>query len=67
MPRNACVECGGNGKCRECAGTGTNVHLNDAEPKCRNCSGTGTCAKCNGTGRAFVIQPEIQDLGLDKL
>jgi hypothetical protein len=67
MPRNACVECGGNGKCSECVGTGTNVHLNDAEPKCRNCSGTGTCPKCNGTGRAFVIQPEIQDLGLDKL
>jgi hypothetical protein len=37
MPsRPRCPACGGDGKCRECFGSGTNIHLNEDEPKCRN-------------------------------
>ena len=43
-----CSDCGGSGECRECSGTGVNVHLNEAEPKCRNCNGTGVCPTCQG-------------------
>jgi hypothetical protein len=67
MPRNACVDCSGNGRCAECSGTGINTHLNQDEPKCPKCSGTGVCATCNGSGRAYLPGPEILDLGLDKL
>jgi hypothetical protein len=66
-PRNDCVDCHGNGKCAVCFGTGTNVHVNEDEPKCRNCAGTGTCPTCQGSGRAYVLPSEIQDLGLNKL
>ena len=66
-PRGACAECGGNGKCVACFGTGTNTHLNEDEPKCPNCAGTGTCPACHGSGRAFVNAPEILDPGFDKL
>jgi hypothetical protein len=48
--RPRCPACGGNGKCSECFGSGTNVHLNEDEPKCRNCGGNGICPACAGLG-----------------
>jgi len=66
-PRDACVDCRGDGKCSECNGTGINVHLNHDEAKCRHCSGTGICPKCGGSGRGVVLPLEILDLGLNKL
>ena len=62
-----CVSCGGDGKCAERNGTGTNTHLNEAEPRCKECSGMGVCPKCNGTGKAYLRPPELLDLGLNKL
>ena len=67
MSRDSCIDCHGNGKCAACFGSGTNLHVNEDEPKCRNCAGTGTCPTCQGTGRGLVQSPEIQDLGLNKL
>lgn len=50
--RKKCLDCGGDGKCRECFGSGVNVHLDEDEPKCRTCRGTGVCPTCKGTGRS---------------
>ena len=61
--RYACFECGGDGKCKECFGTGTNTHLQSDESKCANCDGTGVCPKCGGSGQ---WQPTLDD-GLTKL
>jgi DnaJ-class molecular chaperone len=66
MPRNACSDCNGDGKCRECFGSGVNVHVNEEEAKCRHCSGTGVCPVCKGSGRAFELEPEILDLKLNQ-
>ncbi|HLI62496.1 MAG TPA: hypothetical protein VKV05_03795 [Terriglobales bacterium] len=52
--KKRCLECGGDGKCPECFGSGVNVHLDEDEPKCRRCGGSGQCPWCHGTGR----QPE---------
>lgn len=63
---DACGSCHGDGKCAECFGSGTNVHLNSDQPKCQNCAGTGTCPACNGSGSVYNRGPEILDLGLGK-
>ena len=66
MTRNVCTTCGGDGKCGQCFGTGTNTHLNEEEPKCSRCSGTGKCTTCNGTGLWYVRPPDIIDPQLNK-
>jgi hypothetical protein len=43
----------GNGRCRECSGSGKDPHLNFGERSCRNCGGTGTCPTCEGSGLAI--------------
>jgi hypothetical protein len=63
---NYCVDCGGNGQCAQCFGTGTNTHLNSDEPKCPNCKGTGVCPACDGSGRSVPVLDAgltILDLG----
>ena len=66
MTRNVCQICAGDGKCRQCFGTGTNTHLNEDEPKCSNCSGTGVCPECQGTGLWYVRPPDIIDPKLNQ-
>lgn len=53
--RVACMDCDthhfrGDGKCKSCHGSGTNLNLASDEPKCPFCKGTGVCQSCNGTG-----------------
>jgi hypothetical protein len=64
---NVCVDCLGDGKCSECNGTGVNTHVNEDELKCRKCTGTGVCLTCDGSDKGYVLEPKMQDLGLDKL
>ena len=52
--RYACYVCGGDGKCKECFGSGVNTHLNSDQPRCPNCGGTGTCPQCGGTGQRGI-------------
>ena len=44
--RPATILCIGDGKCRECAGTGYN-HLSE----CEACGGNGKCPTCDGSGK----------------
>ena len=62
-----CRQCNGDGKCAECNGTGTNVHLNEDQPKCRNCEGSGKCPECDGTGFTLSGGGSILNLIIDKL
>jgi hypothetical protein len=50
-----CPDCAGgffvgNGKCKQCEGTGVNTQLDSERPKCPYCKGTGVCATCEGAG-----------------
>ena len=62
-PQMDCEECGGNGqcvtchgsgevKCKKCNGTGrcTDCH-GEGSHRCNQCGGTGTCRRCGGSGR----------------
>jgi hypothetical protein len=55
-----CARCEGSGMCRDCNGSGTNPHLNSADPKCPECSATGRCSECDGTGKSPSAMPLYQ-------
>ena len=52
-PSKPCTECGGDGKCHACSGTGVDVGvavLAGYEGDCERCSGMGACPACGGSG-----------------
>jgi hypothetical protein len=52
-PSKPCTECGGDGKCSVCGGTGVDVGvavLAGYEGDCGRCGGTGACPACGGPG-----------------
>jgi len=55
--RGRCPDCAegvweGNGRCRQCNGTGVNTQFDSEQAQCPYCKGTGVCGTCRGTGRA---------------
>lgn len=62
-PKEDCPECGGDGRCVECDGTGDvdchvchgNGHCKDChgqgQEMCRECGGNGRCRHCGGSGK----------------
>lgn len=55
-----CARCEGTGRCPDCNGTGTNRHLNSADPRCPECSATGICGECDGGGKSPIAMPLYQ-------
>jgi hypothetical protein len=50
-----CTDCDGgiltgDGRCKYCHGSGTNLNLASDVPECAYCKGTGVCQGCDGTG-----------------
>ena len=69
--RGKCPDCDsgiikGDGRCKHCHGSGTNLNLASDVPQCLFCKGTGVCQNCGGEGifSAFddVRQNDIQKL-----
>ena len=56
----------GDGKCKYCHGSGTNLNLASDVPQCVYCKGTGTCPSCGGDGMAAGYG-EFQPKGIQKL
>lgn len=53
---NLCLDCLGDGKCKQCKGSGFRTDNmfgtgSDARHKCGICGGTGRCSTCRGVGR----------------
>jgi hypothetical protein len=52
-PPKPCPECGGDGKCNACSGTGVDIAvavMGGYEGDCERCGGTGACPACGGSG-----------------
>lgn len=53
--RGRCPDCDsgiltGDGRCKHCHGSGTNLNLASDVPQCLFCKGTGVCQTCDGKG-----------------
>lgn len=53
--RGRCPDCDsgiltGDGRCKHCHGSGTNLNLASDIPQCFACKGTGICQTCDGNG-----------------
>jgi hypothetical protein len=63
--RGKCPDCDGgvltgDGRCKHCHGSGTNLNLASDVPQCLFCTGTGVCQACGGEGwySAYADGPE---------
>jgi hypothetical protein len=68
--RGKCPDCDGglftgDGNCKYCHGSGTNLNLASDVPQCPFCKGTGTCQTCGGDGTSEF--GEIKPKGIQKL
>ena len=69
--RGRCPDCdsgilAGDGRCKHCHGSGTNLNLASDVPQCLFCKGTGICQTCEGTG-TFSAFDDIEPKDIQKL